>query len=135
MFWVPVWYNHLGKRQPPDRITLRPFVIESYVWEHQSFAVVEANVQFPVGPTDVSAIHLERDAFGLSDVYRFEVRSETTFGLDSCGMIVVWRCLVERPSYRRHIDVDNFLGIRIVDGAEVQWVGVLAIVHMGAVVH
>lgn len=50
-------------------------------------------------------------------------------------MVIVWWGLVERPSHWRDIDVDNFLGIRIVDWAEIEWICVLAVIDVRAIVH
>lgn len=50
-------------------------------------------------------------------------------------MVVIRRRLVERSSNRRDIDVNDLLGIRIIDGAEIERVGVLAVIDVWAVVH
>jgi hypothetical protein len=50
-------------------------------------------------------------------------------------MVVVWRCLVDGSSNRGNIDVDDLLGVGVEDGTEVERVGVLAVIHMWAVVH
>ena len=68
---------------------------------------------------------MERNAFWLGDVNGLEIIPESTFLLDRFRVVAVWRSLADGSSYRRHVDVNNFLGLCIINGTEVEWVRVL----------
>ena len=62
-------------------------------------------------------------------------RSRIRAFLDSFGMVVEWWGLVQWSPHFRDIDVNDSLLIRVVDRAEVEWVGVLTVVDVGPVIH
>src|SRR4029077_3802720 len=65
-----------------------------------------------------------------------QVRPVTTeFLLPRLRIIVVRWGLTERPPDRGNIDVEDLLGLRVVNGTEVQRKGILGIVDTGPVVH
>ena len=73
----------------------------------------------PVLPIDTASTHIERDTFRLCDVNWFQVRPVSAFFLNRLYVVVVGRSLVKWASHRRDIDVDDLLGLCIVDRAEV----------------
>jgi hypothetical protein len=95
----------------------------------------QLRVTYPVLPAYDAAFQREGYALGLCDVNGLEVLAETAFGFDGSGMVVVGWCLVQGSSDRRNVDMDDFLGIRVEDGTEVEGIGVLAVVDMRAVIH
>ena len=90
---------------------------------------------FPVLPLNDPAVNLEGDTFGLCDVDGLYVLAVSTFGFNGCRVVVARRCLVDCPSYRRNIDVNDFLGICIKDRCEIEGECVLAVVRVRSVVH
>lgn len=50
-------------------------------------------------------------------------------------MIVARRCLIDRSSDRRHVDVYDLVSIRIEDWGEVKRKGVLVIIEVWPIVH
>lgn len=135
MFRVAIRHNHFGQREPPECVPFSTLIVERNVGKNKSFAVVEANVQFPVLPAYVPAIHCKRDSFWLSNVDWLQILPEPTLFFNGRRMVVVrWR-LVNHSSDRGNIDVNNFLCIRVVDRAKIERVAVLAVVDVWAVIH
>jgi hypothetical protein len=66
MFRVSIRYDHLGERQTPEGIPDAALIVEGNVREDYAFAVVEADMELPICPTDIPAIHLEGHTLGLS---------------------------------------------------------------------
>lgn len=110
-------------------------IVESDVGEDYSLSVVETNVEIPPLPVDGTAVQLEGYTFRLGDVNRLEVISQANFSLDRLVVVVGRRCLVERATLFRNVNVDDLFGLHAVDGAEVEWVGVLQVVDARSVVH
>ena len=135
MLRIAIWYHHLRERQTPESVSDCALVVECDVGKNHALLVVEANVQFPVRPADVPAVHLERHALWLSNVDGFQISTEATFCFNCSCMVVVWWCLVEWPADCRHINVDNLLCVCVKDRAEVQRIAVLAVIRMRSVVH
>ncbi|KAJ8104750.1 hypothetical protein OPT61_g10590 [Boeremia exigua] len=135
MLRVSIRHHHLRQRQAPERVAHCALVVERDVTQHHAFAVVEPNVQVPVRPGDVPAVHLEADALGLRDVDGLEIRPEPALLLNRSCVVVVRRGRVQWAAHRRDINVDNLLGVGVVDRAEVEREAVLAVVDVRAVVH
>lgn len=135
VFRVAVWDHHLCQRETVEDRTNMALVVECDVVQNNSLAVVKADMDIPVLPCNFPALDLERDTLRLSDVNRLDIVSEAAFLLH-CGRVVIARgSLANRPSHWGHVDVDDLLGLCVVDGAEVQWEGVLGVVDVRAVVH
>lgn len=132
---VAIGNHHLGQRHSPEDWSFRALVIKRDVVKHNAFTIVEANMDLPIDPLHNVSIDLERNTFGLCNVDGLEVGPETTFCLDSSGVVVVWGCLVDGPPYFWNIDVNNLMSICVEDWAEVEGIRVLAIVDVGSVVH
>ena len=135
VFWVAVWDNHLGQRQTVEYWTDIALVVECDVAEYKSLAVVEADVDRPVLPCQYSTVDLERDAFWLCDFDRLNICPEATVGFDGLGVEVDWLGGIEHPAYGWNVNVNDLLSVCVEDWAEVEWVGVLAVVDMRSVVH
>lgn len=56
---VAVWHDHFGQRQTVEDWTDIALVVEGDVVQHDTFLVVEADVQVPLLPRDLAASHLE----------------------------------------------------------------------------
>lgn len=111
-------------------------VVVGDIAEDDALAVVEANVEVPVLPGDLAALHLEGDALGLSDVDGLEVGAVAAGLLLYGGRGVVYGGgLAEGPADGGDVDGDDGLLVGVVDGAEVEGVLVLAGVRVRAVVH
>lgn len=132
---VAIWHHHLGQRHSPENWPFRALVIECDVVENNAFAVVETNVNLPVDPLHDVSIDLERNAFRLCDIDGLEICAETAFCFDSSGVVVVWGGLVDGSPYWWNINVNDLMSICVEDWAEVEWIRVLAVVDVGAVVH
>lgn len=135
MFRVAVWDNHLRERYPPENRSLGALVVIRYVRENDAFAVIEANMDFPILPADRVTVNCEADSFGLCDVNRLEVLSETAFLLNGYRVIIIWRSFAEWSTDRWHVNVDDFVCIRIEDGGEVKWICILAVIRVRPIVH
>lgn len=135
MFRVSVWHNHFRKGESVKDWADITLVVEGDVIEDYTLFVIEANMEVPFLPVDGPAIDFERNTFWLSDVDGFDVVPVTTLLLDSLCMIVAWWSFANHPPYRRDVYVDNLLRFRVVDRAEVQWEGILAVIRVGSIVH
>ena len=132
---VSVGNHHLGERQTVEHRADVALVIICDVIEHDTLAVVEANVDVPVLPVDDASVHLEGDTLGLGYVDRLQIGSVATFLLDRFGVVIVGSGLAERSSHRRNVNVNDLLCLGIVDRAKIQGKGVLRVIDMGTVVH
>jgi hypothetical protein len=68
-------------------------------------------------------------------VDRFNSIPEATLPFDGFDVVIAWRRFVERPPDLGDINVDELFGLRIVDGTEIQRIGILAVVNVRAIVH
>ena len=135
MLRVAVWYHHLRQRKSVEDASLVAFVIVGDVVQHDALAVIETDVNLPVLPFNDSSIDLEGNSFRLSDIDRLQILAITTFCFNCSDVVIIRRCLVDRSSHWRDIDVDNLLSIAVEYRSEVQGIGVLAVVDMRPVVH
>lgn len=86
----------------------------------------------PVVPLERPSFKVEGDALRLLNIDGLHI--VTIPVTDRFGMIVErWRS-VERSPLLRHIDMNDFALVRVVDGAEVQREAVLVVVGMRAIV-
>ena len=100
-----------------------------------TFAIVESNVEVPLLPIDSPTVQFERYALGLSDVDWLEIVPQADGALDRLRIVVCRRCCVERTAFLGYIDVNDFLCLNVVDGAEIERVSVLEVVDIWTVVH
>ena len=133
---VSVGDHHLGKGQAVEDVAWCALLNVLDVVEHDTFTVIEADVEPPVLPLNLPTLELEGHALGLGDVDGLQVGSESS-RLRNTGRVVVDGVakIGERPADLGDIDGDNLLLVGIEHGAEVERVLVLAVVHVGAVVH
>ena len=111
MFRVAVGDDHFGEGEAVEDASFGASVVVGDVTKDDAFAVVEADVDFPVLPVDDAAVDFKGNAVWLGDVYGLEVFSISTFGFDGSWMVVLRRCFVDRASHRRDIDMYNLLSI------------------------
>lgn len=79
---VAIWNHHLGQGQPVEDVANVALVVVRDVVEHNAFAVVEANVDIPILPTDRSSVDVERDTLWLSNMNWLQVRPIPAFLFD-----------------------------------------------------
>ena len=135
VLWVAIRYHHFCQRQAVKDATLLPVVVVGYIVDDNAFAIVEAHVEIPILPGDLTVVDGKRDARGLGDMERFQVWLISSFCLDRCWVVVIWFLFVQGPSYGRNIDMYDLLGVAVEDGDEVKRVGILAIINVRSVVH
>lgn len=88
--------------------------------------MVEANVELPLRPLKLSAVHLEGHALRLVNFNWLEAGLEPAVFLNSRCMKVARWCFAERSADLGDVDVDDFLCVGIVDGTEVERIRVLS---------
>lgn len=92
-------------------------------------------MEVPLLPIDSPTVQFERYALGLSDVDWLEIVPQADGALDRLRIVVCRRCCVERTAFLGYIDVNDFLCLNVVDGAEIERVSVLEVVDIWTVVH
>lgn len=92
-------------------------------------------MDFPILPVDDAAVDFERDAIWLSYVDGLQVLSVPTLRFNSCWMVVLRRCFVDRTSHSRYVDVYDLLSFGVENGRKIKGVCVLAVVNVRPVIH
>ena len=135
VFGVSIRNNHLCQREAVKDRSNSAIVVEGYIVQNDSFSVVESHMDIPLLPVDNAAVNLERNPFRLSDIYGFHVVAVSSLLLNSFDMIILRWCFADWSADWRNIDVDELLGLCVVDGTEVKWIRVLAVVDIRPIIH
>lgn len=135
MIGVSVRNDHLSKGESVKHGADIAPIIKRDVVEDNAFFVVEAHVDVPFLPVDDPTVNFERYSLGLSDMNGFNIIPVAALFLYCLCVIVAWGSFVNHPPDRRNIDMDNLLLFGVIDGTEVQWERILAIIRVGSIVH
>lgn len=135
VFRVTVWNHHLRQRKTVHNRTNGTLVIEGDIVQDNTFAIVEPHVNIPFLPVNHSSVHIERNTLWLSDIDWLDIRAISARLFHRLNMIVVWSGLAEWSTNFGDINVDDALGLGIVDGTEIKGVTVLRVIDVRSVVH
>ena len=113
MLGVTVGYDHFCQGKPVEDWSFVAFVVVGDVVQDDAFAVVEADVDFPILPVDDPAVHSEGYAFRLGDVDWFQIFSIASVGFDGGGVVIEGGRLVQGSADWWDVDVDDILGVGV----------------------
>ena len=90
------------------------------VVEHNSFLIVESNMNVPLLPVNDPSIDFERDTIRLCDIYWLDILPIAPFRLNTGWVVVIRFRLTNWSADFRDIDVNDFLLVGIEDRAEIE---------------
>jgi hypothetical protein len=120
MLWVSVRNNHFCKRQSVEYRSDSSLIIICDVVQHNSFLVVESNMNIPILPRDNPSLDLERNPVWLCNIDRLDILSVPSFRLNACGVIVIRFRFAHWSTDFWDIDMDDFLRVGVEDRAKVE---------------
>lgn len=131
-----LWHDHLRKRHPVEDGALRSLVVEGDVIKHETLPVVEADVELPILPLHLTSrpTDIKGHALRLGDLQGLQVSPVASLALDGNVVVVQWRGLDKRPADLRNVEGNDGLLDGIPDGAEIQGILILTVVHFWSVV-